>query len=265
MSGSSHSAQNTALAVRARTNAEDIRLIIKQGQIIQPTVELVEFMEAVAEALDTGPWATKLDAAAEPHLNEKGSRTFKISLKKRIRGERQSAKNTELWVERHGLLPFVPFKGLVVKDGVFNSGPILECYWDNELQSFIAITVEDYSSRNATKQLDDSAPDDTQASVLQCLKKYIQAGWQCCAPPAQDLKLAIEADRSLSKEFLCAIAEGAHALRQYAMDLDREVTITPSGPAARIISRRAENYREKALILTQWVHDSNEIKEQMGL
>ena len=70
MSGSSHSAQNTALAVRARTNAEDIRLIIKQGQIIQPTVELVEFMEAVAEALDTGPGATKLDAAAEPHMND---------------------------------------------------------------------------------------------------------------------------------------------------------------------------------------------------
>lgn len=59
--------ERSALAARARTNAADARAIIKAGQIIQPTVELVEFFEAVARVLSAEPSSdeTKEDPVLE--------------------------------------------------------------------------------------------------------------------------------------------------------------------------------------------------------
>lgn len=69
-SDASVSTDRESLAARARRNAIDGRAIIKAGQIIQPTVELIEFFEAVAALLEQPP---------EPRAEQSGDRVCEES------------------------------------------------------------------------------------------------------------------------------------------------------------------------------------------
>ncbi len=182
-------------------------------------------------------------------------RFFSVCVRKKLSvQENDSQPVHSVWLERYMLIPFVPYTGLDIGQGEFRSGPIVECHWDTTERQFIALTAEDsYTAQQPAAKLASNSM--LGNSLLARLRAYLSKGWSCCTTRGTaELRISVSAEESLA----LAAAEGAHALNQYALDLEKGLQLDHNPQAGRIIKRRAQNYREKAKQLSDWARASRE-------